>query len=51
VKASGTSRISERIAYATNNINAVINLGLHVHSSEPNDVWAEGWPGVQHDWN
>lgn len=29
------------MAYATNYINAGIDLGLHVHPSEPNYVWAE----------
>jgi hypothetical protein len=38
---NGTSGISEEVAYATNYINAGINLGLHVHPSEPNYVWAE----------
>ena len=38
---NGTSGISDQVAYATNYINAGINLGLHVHPSEPNYVWAE----------
>jgi hypothetical protein len=38
---NGTSGISGQVAYATNYINAGINLGLHVHPSEPNYVWAE----------
>jgi hypothetical protein len=38
---NGTSGISEEVAYATNYINAGIDLGLHVHPSEPNYVWAE----------
>src|SRR5215469_8212508 len=37
----GTSGISGQVAYATNYLNAGINLGLHVHPSEPNYVWAE----------
>ena len=35
---NGTSGISDQVAYATNYINAGINLGLHVHPSEPNYV-------------
>jgi hypothetical protein len=38
---NGTSGISEEVAYATNYINAGIDLGLHVHPSEPNYVWEE----------
>jgi hypothetical protein len=38
---NGTSGISGEVAYATNYINAGINLGMHVHPSEPNYVWAE----------
>lgn len=38
---NGTSGISDQVAYATNYVNAGINLGLHVHPSEPNYVWAE----------
>jgi phosphatidylinositol-3-phosphatase len=38
---NGTSGISDQVAYATNYINAGIDLGLHVHPSEPNYVWAE----------
>jgi phosphatidylinositol-3-phosphatase len=38
---NGTSGISDQVAYATNYINAGIHLGLHVHPSEPNYVWAE----------
>jgi len=38
---NGASGISDQVAYATNYINAGINLGLHVHPSEPNYVWAE----------
>src|SRR5215469_2649605 len=37
----GTSGISDQVAYATNYLNAGINLGLHVHPSEPNYVWSE----------
>jgi hypothetical protein len=38
---NGTSGISQEVAYAINYINAGIDLGLHVHPSEPNYVWAE----------
>jgi hypothetical protein len=38
---NGASGISDQVAYATNYVNAGINLGLHVHPSEPNYVWAE----------
>jgi hypothetical protein len=38
---NATSGISDQVAYATNYINAGIDLGLHVHPSEPNYVWEE----------
>jgi hypothetical protein len=38
---NGTSGISKEVSYAANYINAGIDLGLHVHPSEPNYVWAE----------
>jgi hypothetical protein len=44
---NGTSGISDQVAYATNYINA----GVDVHPSEPNYIWAEAGQnfGVQND--
>jgi hypothetical protein len=38
---SGASGISDQVAYATNYTNAGVDLGLSVHPSEPNYIWAE----------
>jgi hypothetical protein len=48
---NGNSGISAQVAYATNYINAGIDLGLSVHPSEPNYIWAEAGTnfGVMND--